>query len=130
MKGKIFLLKETSRINNHNSSNINLSTNQVYVQIKMTEFKQDDKTQVMFQFIDISNSIKYDKQKAENKLVGLINACLSHELRNPLNSIIAQNLEKAKLYAELEKLIEEQSDTEAKEKMEKILKQLKNGKKV
>ena len=80
----------------------------------MTEFKQDDKTQVMFQFIDISNSIKYDKQKAENKLVGLINACLSHELRNPLNSIIAHNLEKTKLYAELEKLIEEQSDTEAK----------------
>ena len=71
----------------------------------------------------------YDKQKAENKLVGLINACLSHELRNPLNSIISQNLKKTKLYAELEKLIDKQSDSEAKEKMTGILKQLNNGKK-
>jgi signal transduction histidine kinase len=28
----------------------------------------------------------------ENKLLGVIQACLSHELRNPLNSIIAQNI--------------------------------------
>ena len=31
----------------------------------------------------------------------MINACVSHELRNPLNSIISQNLEKKFLYEEL-----------------------------
>jgi len=31
----------------------------------------------------------------------MINATVSHELRNPLNSIIAKNLEKEKLYEEM-----------------------------
>ena len=33
----------------------------------------------------------------------MINACVSHELRNPLNAIIAINIEKDILYKELEK---------------------------
>jgi signal transduction histidine kinase len=35
----------------------------------------------------------------------MINACISHELRNPLNSILAQNMEKDHLNKELEKVI-------------------------
>jgi signal transduction histidine kinase len=35
----------------------------------------------------------------------MINACVSHEMRNPLNSIVAQNIEKKHLYKELERLI-------------------------
>lgn len=31
----------------------------------------------------------------------MINACVSHELRNPLNSIIATNIENSHLYKEL-----------------------------
>ena len=31
----------------------------------------------------------------------LINATVSHELRNPLNSLVAQNMEKEALYKEL-----------------------------
>lgn len=33
----------------------------------------------------------------------MINACVSHEMRNPLNSIVAQNIEKKYLYIDLEK---------------------------
>ena len=36
----------------------------------------------------------------------MINACVSHELRNPLNSIISQNVEKKFLYQELRDNIE------------------------
>lgn len=72
----------------------------------------------------------YNKSKAENKLVGLINACLSHEMRNPLNSIIAQNLEKTKLYEELEKILSLEGDPAVKEKTTLIMEQLKKGKKV
>lgn len=36
----------------------------------------------------------------------MINACVSHELRNPLNSIISQNVEKQFLYQELRDNIE------------------------
>lgn len=41
----------------------------------------------------------------QNELLGMINACVSHELRNPLNSIVAQNIEKASLYAELSSVL-------------------------
>ena len=61
-------------------------------------------------------------------MVGVINASLSHEMRNPLNSIIAQNIEKARLYTELEKILEE--NPSIKERTSAIMKQLIKGKKV
>ncbi len=36
----------------------------------------------------------------------LINATVSHELRNPLNSLIAQNIEKTALYKQMSEEIE------------------------
>ena len=48
----------------------------------------------MLQLIDISAQVMYEKQKSLNNLLTLINATVSHELRNPLNSIIAINEEK------------------------------------
>jgi signal transduction histidine kinase len=52
----------------------------------------------MLQFVDISKSILYDIEKASNQVLEMINASVSHEMRNPLNSIAAQNLEKGFLY--------------------------------
>ena len=42
----------------------------------------------MICFIDISQKILYDTSKAEGELLSLINSTISHEMRNPLNSII------------------------------------------
>ena len=42
----------------------------------------------MICFIDISQKILYDTSKAESELLTLINSTISHEMRNPLNSII------------------------------------------
>jgi len=42
----------------------------------------------MIQIIDISASIFYDKMKEEKHISELINAAVSHEMRNPINSII------------------------------------------
>ena len=39
---------------------------------------------------DISQKIMYDTAKAESELLSLINSTFSHEMRNPLNSIINQ----------------------------------------
>ena len=39
-------------------------------------------------FQDISQKILYDSSKAESELLTLINTTISHEMRNPLNSII------------------------------------------
>jgi signal transduction histidine kinase len=44
----------------------------------------------MICFIDISQKILYDTSKAEGELLSLINSTISHEMRNPLNSIINQ----------------------------------------
>jgi signal transduction histidine kinase len=60
----------------------------------------------MVQIIDVSPGVMYDQQKAENSFLAMINACVSHELRNPLNSIMAQNIEKQHLYKELFSLLE------------------------
>jgi signal transduction histidine kinase len=40
----------------------------------------------------------YNEQKGEAKFSSMINATVSHELRNPLNSIIAKNIEKDSLH--------------------------------
>lgn len=61
----------------------------------------------MFEFIDISKKILYDMEKSHNAVLGMINACVSHEMRNPLNSIIAQNIEKREIYQEMDSLIKE-----------------------
>ena len=44
----------------------------------------------MLCFTDISQKILYDTSKAEGELLSLINSTISHEMRNPLNSIINQ----------------------------------------
>jgi signal transduction histidine kinase len=44
-------------------------------------------------------------EKAHNAVLSMINACVSHEMRNPLNSIIAQNIEKKEVYQELTNLV-------------------------
>jgi signal transduction histidine kinase len=44
----------------------------------------------MLCFTDISQKILYDTSKAEGELLSLINSTISHEMRNPLNSIVNQ----------------------------------------
>ena len=49
----------------------------------------------MIQAIDISADILYDNAKAQRQFQEMSNACLSHEMRNPLNAI-SGNVEIAK----------------------------------
>ena len=60
----------------------------------------------MLQLNNVSKDILYDREKSHSDLLMLINATVSHKLRNPLNSLIAQNIEKTALYKELSKEIE------------------------
>ena len=51
----------------------------------------------------------------------LINATVSHELRNPLNSLIAQNIEKRALHKELQLQIQKSNlDEPIRDKMNEI----------
>ena len=50
------------------------------------------KKNTMIQIIDISQNMINLQQKNKMQFLSMINACVSHELRNPLNSIKAQNI--------------------------------------
>jgi signal transduction histidine kinase len=73
----------------------------------------------------------YDREKTHSDLLMLINATVSHELRNPLNSLIAQNMEKTALYKELSEEIDKSNlDSITKKKLQVIMEKLNKGKKV
>ena len=46
----------------------------------------------------------YGQSKAKREFLSLINASVSHELRNPLNSIVAQNNLKKSIYQNLKEI--------------------------
>ena len=102
-----------------------------YVHIKCVKFQQNQMDKYMLQIIDVSDGIMYDQQKAENSFLALINACVSHELRNPLNSIISQNVEKKFLYQELKEVVDSlQIDIVEKTRIDTLMDQLEKGMKV
>ena len=47
-------------------------------------------SKILIQIIDVSDKMLYNEVRAEQEFLTLINATVSHELRNPLNSLIGQ----------------------------------------
>ena len=72
----------------------------IYVQFKVTLLPNADDLSIM-QIVDVSDSIFYNESKTQNEFLQIVNATVSHELRNPLNSIKAQNILKRNLYNQL-----------------------------
>ena len=64
--------------------------------------KESSKT--VLQIIDMSDKMLYNEFKARQQFVTLINAAVSHELRNPLNSLIGQIESFIELMKNLKKL--------------------------
>jgi len=50
--------------------------------------------------------VQFEQSKEENELLSLINATVSHELRNPLNSILAENMIKEALLLKIRNIVE------------------------
>ena len=46
----------------------------------------------MIQIIDVTQTIMYEQVHNENQFLAITNATVSHELRNPMQSISSQNL--------------------------------------
>lgn len=120
---------------------INLEKNQVdtgdntrYVQLKSKEFYIKGKKMKMVQILDVTPHMLYSEYKARIEFTSMINACVSHELRNPLNSIVAKNIEKQALYEELRRLFKTfDKDVQISYEFNQclqILDQLEKGKKV
>ena len=62
---------------------------------------------ILIQIIDVSDRKLYTEVNAEKTFLTLINATVSHELRNPLSSLIAQTMQMNNLFENLEELISE-----------------------
>ena len=60
-----------------------------FFQIKITALHEEETETFMIQIINITHSIQFKRTSRENELLSLINATVSHEMRNPLNSICA-----------------------------------------
>ena len=100
----------------------------------MKDYKKGNENLKLLQIIDVTSYILYTEFKAKNEFTSLINACVSHELRNPLNSIISKNIEKSALYLKLQIKLKSM-DTNIQEKDDfkecfSILDELIEGKKV
>ena len=75
----------------------------------------------MLKIIDISKDVLYQREKGEKRLLTLINATVSHEMRNPINSLNSQNIKQTEINAKLMKIIEEDLDNVPIKKIRKKL---------
>ena len=89
----IFMLNPESLRTRHH----HFETTSFYMQFKLNTFQK----KVIVQIININDSIIVNQMKIQNEQLAMINACVSHEMRNPLNSVIAINIEKKSLLAQL-----------------------------
>ena len=64
----------------------------IYFTVVVKKLTVNNHTFVMLKIDDTTISVHFDLSKGEKKILQLVNACVSHEMRNPLNSILAQNI--------------------------------------
>lgn len=90
-----------------------------YFMINITKFILNGVNFTVLKISDVTISVQFDLSQGEKRILQLINACVSHEMRNPINSIIAMNL---KLKDIFERLV--QSDLIEQETRDEIQKTL------
>ena len=98
--------------------------------MQVKEYHSHGKKMKMLQISNVTNNILYHEYKAKHQITDLINACVSHELRNPLNAIIAKNIEKTELYKQLKKILRSLKKSSSSEHAIGILEKLEEGREV
>ena len=63
-----------------------------YVSVKVNSLHFHMSSFKVINILDQTVSIMFSKSKGDKKILQLINACVSHQLRNPLNTILIANL--------------------------------------
>ena len=67
----------------------------------------------MLSIINVSKSIMFEDVNAQNQFLAITNATVSHEIRNPLQSIDSQNIKVKLCLAEINNLVSNISRNEA-----------------
>ena len=73
-----------------NSRNVDVE-HSTFFKIKKQQFVVSEKSMTVIQIQEVTDSIRLERSTGEAKSLQIVNACVSHEMRNPLNSIISQN---------------------------------------
>lgn len=85
----------------------------------------------MLQIFNCSDQILYEKEQEYSEILKVINSTVSHELRNPLNSLVQYNLMKQSLYKDLRRIIKNSEiSSDTKKQMNEIMTKLDEGLKV
>ena len=83
------------------------------------------------QIIDVSDKMLYNEFRAEKSFLTLINAAVSHELRNPLNSLTGQITSMLEFFTDFNNILNYIEDFDIQSKLRKIYENIYNcGKKM
>ena len=74
----------------------------------------------MLKFSDVTMSIQFDLSLGEKRLLELVNACVSHEMRNPINAILGMNVQLKELIPQLFRLIADELGIDSSNKFAQI----------
>ena len=61
----------------------------------------------LIQLLDVSEKFLYIEVKSEHSFLEMINAAVSHELRNPLNSLIGQVTAMKEIFKSFKRVIDD-----------------------
>ena len=81
--------------------------------------EKSEKTLV--QMVDVSHKMLYNKVKAKKQFLEIINATVSHELRNPLSSLVGQALLMDQFLNQFKEILAMVKDKQLKRQMIEIL---------
>ena len=73
--------------------------------IQRQVFNQDGKRRIILQITDQSALVRLNNEKTEKLVTSMVNATVSHEIRNPLNSIYCQSIVVKNLVKRVENLL-------------------------
>ena len=84
----------------------------------------DIKKFYVLKIIDVSKDILYERVKGEKRLLALINATVSHEMRNPINSLNSQNIKQDQINEKFKNILSQDFTKTTPKKVKKKLKSL------
>lgn len=86
-----------------------------FMQFQLQKLERDQEEIWILNGTDVSKEILYDQAKAQQEFQEISVACVSHEMKNPLNSICAMNVVLREAFSQIERALGEETNTQIKE---------------
>ena len=100
---KIFCIR--SQILISDSIEPEMESNQQFFKFKVERIKRENEAMLVLKITDITINIRLQQSQQQKQILQMVNACVSHEMRNPINAIFAMNMQLRDQASELAKLL-------------------------